>query len=96
MKRSRSLMLVLSSAFFAGCATTEQHVHLPGDPANPQLSLSMFRGADEASSVGQGVVHLGAGDSLGREVFVHYLASLETEDTGERIVTAEADVPAER
>jgi hypothetical protein len=96
MKRSQSTILVLSAALFTGCATTEQHVHLPGDAANPRVSLSQFRDTDDASYGGNGVVHLGAGDSLGREIFVHYLASLEPEDTGERFATGESDVPADR
>ena len=96
MKRSRSIMLVFSAALFSGCATTEQHVYLPGDAANPRVSLSQFRDADETAYTGRGVVHLGAGDSLGREIFVHYLASLEVEDTGDRFATGESDVPSER
>ncbi len=96
MKRSRSVMLVFSAALFTGCAASERHVFLPGDADNPRVSLSQFRDVDESTTSGRGRVHLGAGDSLGREIFVHYLASLEAEDKGERLATGESDVPSDR
>ena len=71
-------------------------VFLPGDADNPRVSLSQFRDVDESTTSGRGRVHLGAGDSLGREIFVHYLASLEAEDKGERLATGESDVPSDR
>ena len=94
MKRSRLTILALGAGVLTGCATTEQHVYLPGDANNPRVSLSQFQSEDGAAYTG--MVHLGAGDSLGREIFVNYLASLPKKDNGQRLATGESDAPADR
>jgi hypothetical protein len=62
----------------------------------PYIPLSQFNPDAETNYYyGDGTVHLGAGDTLGREIFVNYLAQLHTED-GQREYFATVPENAER
>lgn len=73
MKRMTLTIAGLTLLFVGGCATTEST-----ETSMPEVALTQFSPATETSYDGSGIFHLGAGDELGREIFVNYLASLHT------------------
>ena len=82
--KSLKLVAVGMVAFFAGCSTTPTGP----DQAQDKVALAQFspNGGSEFSETG--VFQLGAGDELGREIFVHYLTYLQT-NNGEYYTTGQ-------
>ncbi len=86
----KSLKLVAGCmiAFLAGCSSPPTGP----DQAQDKIALAQFspNGSYEYSETG--IFHLGAGDELGREIFVHYLTYLKTDD-GEYYTTGQDPEP---
>ena len=86
----KSLKLVAGCVvfFFAGCSsTTTVQSH-----TQDRIALAQFSPGDGSEYSETGVFHLGAGDELGREIFVHYLTYLKT-DSGEYYTTGQDPAP---
>lgn len=82
----RSLILAgLTVCLLAGCSSSP----MASGPQQP-LALTQFSAQAQPEYSGTGVVHLGAGDELGREIYTNYLAYLRTDD-GEYYATGEED-----
>ena len=73
MKRS-TLIAGLTLLAAGGCAAPQSE-----DSATAPLALTQFRPVDDVQYDGSGVFHLGAGDMLGREIFVNYLVYLHAD-----------------
>lgn len=86
----KSLKLVAGCvvAFFAGCSSAPT---VPGQ-AQYRIALAQFSPDNGSEFSGSGVFHLGAGDELGLEIFIHYLAYLET-NNGEYYTTGQDPAP---
>lgn len=73
MKRMTLTIAGLTLLVAGGCSTT-QSAHT----SKPEVAMTQFSPLTETNYDGSGIFHLGAGDELGREIFVNYLASLHT------------------
>lgn len=74
--------------FFVGCSSAPL---VPGQTQD-KISLAQFSPNDGSEYSETGVFHLGAGDELGREIFVQYLTYLET-NNGEYYTTGQDPAP---
>ena len=74
----RMTMIIAGSALLAtgGCSTSQNE---DMKMYHTDVALTQFSPEQEAMFDGSGVIHLGAGDELGREIYIYYLASLHTE-----------------
>ena len=82
----RSLILAgLTVCLLTGCSSSP----MASGPQQP-LALTQFSGKAQPEYSGTGVVHLGSGDEIGREIYVNYLAYLHI-DNGEYYATGEED-----
>ena len=86
----KSLKLVAGCvvAFFAGCSSTPT---IP-DQAQDKIALAQFSPNNGSGYREIGVFHLGAGDELGRKIFVQYLTYLEN-NAGEYYTTGQDPSP---
>jgi len=92
MKRT-TVIAGLSMLAIAGCKSDDA---ASAGGYQPYIPLAQFHPDAETNYYyGDGTVHLGAGDTLGREIFVNYLAHLHTED-GQRDYFATVPEDAER
>lgn len=74
--------------FFVGCSSAPL---VPGQTQD-KISLAQFSPNDGFEYSETGVFHLGAGDELGREIFVQYLTYLEN-NAGEYYTTGQDPSP---
>ena len=74
--------------FFVGCSSAPL---VPGQTQD-KISLAQFSPNDGFEYSETGVFHLGAGDELGRKIFVQYLTYLEN-NTGEYYTTGQDPSP---
>ena len=86
--KSMKLAAVCVAVFFAGCSSTTT---VPGH-AQDRIALAQFSPEDGSEYSETGVFHLGAGDELGREIFVQYLTYLNT-DSSEYYTTGQDFAP---
>ena len=86
----KSLKLVAGCVvvFFVGCSSAPL---VPGQTQD-KISLAQFSPNDGFEYSETGVFHLGAGDELGRKIFVQYLTYLEN-NTGEYYTTGQDPSP---
>jgi hypothetical protein len=76
MKRITMIITGLALLTAGGCSTSQ---NADMQMYHTDVALTQFSPEQEAMFDGSGAIHLGAGDELGREIYIYYLASVHTE-----------------